>query len=212
MRGPNIADLEKADAQYKVPLSNALGKQEYKLLDPNSFLHGADIKVKKNSFINDEEGSNKPGVHAAPTNLPSNPGENATLVEVFDDYFVHWRWNGATWTLLTTENRYVTYQLSYSAQGTAVSYSSAVIHTIHDGWKCVRVCAHNSSAGPIAAASIILKNLVAFGPSVAAAANAGNCADFVATTVAAGDYLQVNSAVMPAAPVVFTVTITLQKP
>lgn len=212
MRGPNIADLEKADAQYKVPLSNALGKQEYKLLNPTSFLHGADIKVKKNAFINDEEGTNKPGSHTVPANLPANPGEDATLTEIFDDYFVYWRWNGATWTLLTLENRYVTYQLSYSAQGTAVSIGGAVIHTIHNGYKAVRICAYNSSLSPIGASPLLLKNGVAFGPNVPTPASSGACADFVASTVATGDYLQLDTSIMPAAPSSCVVTITLQKP
>lgn len=212
MRGPNIKNLEKASAQYNVPISNASGIQEYKLLNPTSFLHGADIKVKKNAFINDEEGTDKPNPHTAPLNLPANPGEDATLTEVFDDYFVYWRWNGATWTLITTEDRYVTYQLSYSAQGTAVSIGGAVIHTIHNGWKAIRLCAYNSSASPFASAGILLKNGIAFGPSAAVPANSNACANFVASTVATGDYLQVNPAVMPAAPSSFVVTITLQKP
>lgn len=211
---PHIDELGPAIGEHYIGKSNASGIQEYKLMDPDYFLHGADIKNKSMSFYNDEEGTDKPGVHNSPLNPPSDPALNATLEELFDDYRVYWRWNGATWSKLTEEFRYEFIQLNYSAQGTAAINGTAVVHSFMNGWKLVRICVYNNGGTNIAGGlPIVLLNNVAWGPNQGVGANASNCVnDPTFSAVTAGDFLKIDPTRMPAAPVDFAMTLAFKRP
>lgn len=211
---PHIDELGPAVGEHYVGKSNASGIQEYKQMNADYFLHGADIKVKKMSFYNDEEGTNKPGLHSAPLNAPADPSADAVLHELFDDYHVYWRWNGATWSKLSEEFRYEFIYVNYSAQGTAAINGTAVVPTHMHGWKLVRICVYNNSGTNIAGGlPIVLKNNVAWGPNQGVAANAANCVnDPTFSVIAATDFLKIDPTRMFAAPVDFAMVLTFQRP
>src|SRR5690606_12000333 len=142
---PQISEIQPAIGEHYVGKTNALGVQEYKQLHADYFLHGADIRVKLSSFYNDQEGTNTPIPHTVPVNPPVNPILGATLMEAFDDNFVYWSWNGATWTKLVTESRYEFIYLNYSAQGTATANGSGIQPPALGGWKVMRICCFNNS-------------------------------------------------------------------
>ena len=210
----HIDELGPAIGEHYVGKSNASGIQEYKQMNADYFLHGADIQVKNMAFYNDEEGTDKPGVHAAPLNAPANPSANAVLHELFDDYHVYWRWNGATWSKLTEEFRYEFVYVNYSAQGTAAINGTAVIPTAMNGYKLVNICVYNNSGNNIAGGlPIVLKNNVAWGPNQGVAANAANCVnDPTFSAVATGDFLKIDPTRIPAAPVDFAMVLTFKRP
>lgn len=216
LRGPNIKDLETANAQYKVGLSNASGVQEYKLMDPDYFLHGADIKNKLMSFCNDEEGANKPGVYASPNTPPANPAPGATLIDVFDDYFVYWRWNAGTttWDKITEQDRFEHCQLSYFNNGLgAAPQTGFIVPAYMNGWVLRVGCVQNDTNSFAIPVQVFKKNGVVFGPGFTQGAGGTTCVNFAGgTTVASGDLITINQAAFPAAPVQVQATITLQKP
>lgn len=210
---PQISELQAAVGEHYVGKSNASGIQEYKQLNADYFLHGADIKVKLSSFFNDEEGTNMPAPHNAPINPPSNPILGATLMEAFDDNFVNWEWDGTNWIKLWTEFRYEFIYLNYSAVGTSVSNGTAVIPPQLANWKVIRICAYNNSVTNIAATAPILTiNLAPAGPNHGVPANASSCVTPVGLTVGPLNFLRIDPARMPAAPVDFAMVLTLQRP
>lgn len=206
--------LELSSTNNSVVLTDGSNEAGYVPLDLNYFTVGADLEVKKMAFYNDEEGTDKPGVHNSPLNPPSDPALNATLEELFDDYRVYWRWNGATWSKLTEEFRYEFIQLNYSAQGTAAINGTAVVHSFMNGWKLVRICVYNNSGNNIAGGlPIVLLNNVAWGPNQGVGANASNCVnDPTFSAVTAGDFLKIDPTRIPAAPVDFAMTLTFKRP
>lgn len=210
---PHIDELGPAIGEHYIGKSNASGIQEYKLMDPDYFLHGADIKNKSMSFYNDEEGTDKPGVHNSPLNPPADPSANAVLHEMFDDYHVYWRWNGATWSKLTEESRLIFYQASISLIAGSVAVTNFVIPTAHVGYRCIEVCAFNNSGTPVVSTPVLFKNGVPFGPTLTIPAFSGVCANFAAGAfVSLLDVISVDPAIAVAIPSIFTVTVTLQRP
>lgn len=206
--------LELSSANSSVILTDGSNEAGYVPLDLNYFTVGTDLEVKNMAFYNDEEGTDKPGVHAAPLNLPANPSLNAVLHELFDDYHVYWRWNGATWDKLSEEFRYEFININYSAQGTAAINGTAVIPTAMNGYRLVRICVFNNSGTNIAGGlPIVLKNNVAWGPNQGVAAASANCVgDPTFSVVATGDFLKIDPTRMPAAPVDFAMTLTFKRP
>lgn len=212
---PHIDELGPAIGEHYIGKSNASGIQEYKLMDPDYFLHGADIKNKSMSFYNDEEGTDKPGVHNSPLNPPSDPALNATLEELFDDYRVYWRWNGATWDKLSEEFRYEFIYVNYSDLGIAAINGTAVIPAAMNNYRLVNICVYNNSGTNIAGGlPIVLLNNVPWGPNLGVAANASNCVpDPTFSAVATGDFLKIDPARMFAAiPVEFAMVLTFKRP
>lgn len=211
---PHIDELGPAIGEHYVGKSNASGIQEYKQMNADYFLHGADIQVKNMAFYNDEEGTDKPGVHAAPLNAPADPSVDAVLHELFDDYHVYWRWNGATWSKLSEEFRYEFVYVNYSAQGTAAINGTAVIPTAMNGYKLVRICVFNNSGTNVAGGfPIVLLNNVAWGPNQGVGAGLANCvADPTFSAVTTGDFLKIDPTRMPAAPVDFAMVLTFKRP
>lgn len=206
--------LELSSTNNSVVLTDGSNEAGYVPLDLNYFTVGADLEVKNMAFYNDEEGTNKPGVHNSPLNPPADPSANAVLHEMFDDYHVYWRWNGATWDKLTEEFRYEFIQLNYSAQGTAAINGTAVVPTAMNGYKLVTICVYNNSGTNIAPTlPIVLLNNVPWGPNQGVAANASNCVnDPTFSAVATGDFLKIDPTRMLAAPVDFAMTLAFQRP
>ena len=206
--------LELSSTNNSVILTDGSNEAGYVPLDLNYFTVGADVEVKNMSFYNDEESTDKPAVHLSPLNPPSDPALNATLEELFDDYRVYWRWNGATWSKLSEEFRYEFIQLNYSAQGTAAINGTAVVHFFMNGWKLVRICVYNNSGTPIAATGpLVLLNNAPWGPNQGCGPNLSNCVgDPTFSAVTAGDFLKIDPTRMPAAPVDFAMTLSFKRP
>ena len=206
--------LELSSTNNSVVLTDGSNEAGYVPLDLNYFTVGADLEVKNMAFYNDEEGTNKPGLHSAPLNAPADPSANAVLHELFDDYHVYWRWNGATWSKLSEEFRYEFVYVNYSAQGAAAINGTAVIPTAMNGYKLVNICVYNNSGTNIAPTlPIVLLNNVPWGPNQGVAANASNCvADPTFSAVATGDFLKIDPTRMLAAPVDFAMVLTFKRP
>ena len=211
---PHIDELGPAIGEHYIGKSNVSGIQEYKLMNADYFLHGADIKVKNMAFYNDEEGTDKPGVHNSPLNPPANPSAAAVLHELFDDYHVYWRWNGATWDKLSEEFRYEFIYVNYSAQGTAAINGTAVIPAAMNNYRLVNICVFNNSGTNIAGGlPIVLLNNAPWGPNQGVAAASANCVnDPTFSVVATGDFLKIDPTRMPAAPVDFAMVLTFKRP
>lgn len=209
---PHIDELGPAVGEHYVGKSNASGIQEYRQMNTDYFLHGADIKNKIMAFSNNEETTNY-AFGATPVNLPANPALNATLTEIFDDYFVYWRYNGATWDKLTEESRLIFYQASISLIAGSMAVTNFVIPTAHVGYRCIEVCAFNNSGTPVVSTPVLFKNGVPFGPTLTIPAFSGVCANFAAGVfVSLLDVISVDPAIAVAIPSIFTVTVTLQRP
>lgn len=207
--------LEKSLVNNSVLITDASNEASYIPLDTtNYFIVGADIDLKNHAFYNDEEGSNKPVVHAAPLNAPANPAINSTLEEIFDDYFVFWKWNGATWAKLTEQDRYEHCQLSYYDNGLgATPHTGFIVPAYMNGWVCKIGCAQNDTNSFAIPVQVFRKNGAVFGPGFTQGAGGTTCVNFAGgVTVATGDLITINAAAFPAAPVNVYGTITLQRP
>ena len=206
--------LELSSANNSVVLIYCSNEAGYVPLDLNYFTVGADLEVKKMAFYNDEEGTDKPVVHSAPLNAPTDPSVDAVLHELFDDYHVYWRWNGATWSKLSEEFRYEFIYINYSAQGTAAINGTAVIPTAMNGYRLVNICVFNNSGTNIAGGlPIVLLNNAPWGPNQGVAAASANCVnDPTFSVVATGDFLKIDPTRIPAAPVDFAMTLTFKRP
>lgn len=205
--------LELSSTNNSVVLTDGSNEAGYVPLDLNYFTVGADLEVKNMAFYNDEEGTNKPGVHNSPLNPPADPSANAVLHELFDDYFVYWRYNGATWDKLTEESRLIFYQASISLIAGSMAVTNFVIPTAHVGYRCIEVCAFNNSGTPVVSTPVLFKNGVPFGPTLTIPAFSGVCANFAAGAfVSLLDVISIDPAIAVAIPSIFTVTVTLQRP
>ena len=206
--------LELSSTNNSVVLTDGSNEAGYVPLDLNYFTVGADLEVKNMAFYNDEEGTNKPGVHNSPLNPPADPSANAVLHEMFDDYHVYWRWNGATWSKLTEESRLIFYQAATSIIAGSAAFTNFVIPTAHVGYRCIEVCAFNNSGTPVVSTPVLLKNgVLPFGPTLTIPAFSGVCANFAAGVfVSLLDVISVDPAIAVAIPSIFTVTVTLQRP
>lgn len=206
---PQISELQAAIGEHYVGKTNASGIQEYKRMDPDFFLHAADIKVKRQAFINDEEAANKPGVHASPLNPPSDPALNATLQEVFDDYFVYWTWNGATWVKVTEDHRLVNLKVTY----TNFIETMDIMPRHMNGWRLKELTAYNGSAiGNFAAIQVITINGVVAGPNVTLAPGGKNSFVDGATLIAQHSHIGVNVAAIPTPADNYVFMLVMQKP
>lgn len=211
-RGHLKEQLEQSLVQDSFVISDVSNTAGYRPANTTDyFFIGATVSLKNHSFSNDEETTNY-AFGATPVNLPANPALNATLTEIFDDYFVYWRWNGATWDKLTEENRYVYVQLSYYAVGVIASQTNYVVPPTLNGFKVKSVSVFLRSAGNIAGLQVITKNAALAGPLVTVGANAGASFNDGVTTFAFHDEIAVAVANVPAAPCLFSITLTLQKP
>lgn len=207
--------LELSSANSSVILTDGSNEAGYVPLDLNYFTVGTDLEVKKMAFYNDEEGTDKPVVHSAPLNAPTDPSVDAVLHELFDDYHVYWRWNGATWDKLSEEFRYEFIYVNYSDRGIAAINGTAVIPAAMNNYRLVNICVFNDSSTNIAGGlPIVLKNNVPWGPNQGVAANASNCVpDPTFSAVATGDFLKIDPARMFAAiPVDFAMVLTFKRP
>lgn len=207
--------LEQSISNNSVIITDVSNEATYVPLDTTNYFNvGADIEVKSHSFYNDEEGANKPVVHASPLNPPADPALNATLEEIFDDYFVYWRWNGATWDKLTEQDRYEHSQQSYYNNGLgATPHTGFIVPAYMNGWEIKVGCVQNdtnSFAIPVQAFS---RNGVPFGPGFTQGAGGTTCVKFApGVTVTAGDLITINALAFPAAPVNVHGTLTYQRP
>lgn len=206
--------LELSSTNNSVVLTDGSNEAGYVPLDLNYFTVGADLEVKNMAFYNDEEGTDKPGVHAAPLNAPANPSANAVLHELFDDYFVYWRYNGAAWDKLTEQDRYEHCQLSYYNNGLgSTPQTGFIVPAYMNGWVLKVGCVQNDTNSFAIPVQVFSKNGVVFGPGFTQGAGGTTCVNFAGgTTVAAGDLITINVLAFPAAPVQVKATITLQKP
>lgn len=93
----NINQLEKADAQNKLPVSNNTGVLEFSLLSSGYFTTTSNtVKVKPQVFAEDA-GTGAPIVAATPSSPPATAADDAILLRKYNDLVRIWIKTSGTW-------------------------------------------------------------------------------------------------------------------
>ena len=93
----NINQLEKADAQNKLPLSNNTGVLEFSLLASADFTVSSNVISANPMAYADVVGGAAPIISATPSGAPSPIANNAVLIRKYDDLVRIWMRSSGTW-------------------------------------------------------------------------------------------------------------------
>lgn len=93
----NINQLEKANAQNKLPLSNNLGVLEFSQLSNADYTVASNIVSNKPMVYADVIAGNAPIAVAIPPSLPSGMANNAVLIRKHDNLIRVWMKTNGTW-------------------------------------------------------------------------------------------------------------------
>lgn len=93
----NINQLEKANAQNKLPLSNNTGVLEFSQLSNADFTVASNVITPNPMVYADVIAGNGPLAIAIPPSLPSGLANNAVLIRKYDDLMRVWMKTNGTW-------------------------------------------------------------------------------------------------------------------